>query len=803
MAVSASGASVLVGLVQSCEPDLGAERARESASIIGSLVMRAAPTLIAVMLVAVGTRWLDVLPWKPWMPWEPWVVPPSASATDLFAALAGFSGLFLGFYFTGLGLLVQSVYTAGSREMRRTILRGRLEVSYVQYVVFLGVLSLVHLGLESLGQTTGPISIAVTAIAGAVALVGASGLMTSGLRFLDPAVLTEEVRREFLRVYALVDDRESTGAVSRAAHVRCQSILDVFPELASHDRPTAEPSIAVGALLLLQSYWSTKGERSLESGWWPPEVRRPDWFHASQSSISIALSTGTQLAETSAPDLLWVERIAVDAICVTLSQMLQTGDSLAATHLLAQIGTVARGGAQRLLVEESTFLTSRSTDALLDFARGSDASPGTERVGGARMLDVWDAHGSLHVQLLLGVRVGWDAFAQRLQSQASTLAADEIMSAEHLSVPLRSKERLSDLVKRLRFEAAIGQRSSTPRWYWLDFLTPLLLRGLHQDLERVEALIDRNQGDLRLLLADDPSPVVAASAARRTLEVRQKWESCRKTMQEADEGIRGFDRSKDFELPPSPFESAAVRAERERQEDALWALDAMPKLILSIGDPAAEELIGHTYTLLLHRCVEALVSSDLESFKKLFRRTFWLGVTLDGRVPFRSEGMREWDRTLLGVQPALDLMALSGLALIRDDVSGSGFWEPVRREWSRLLSDQGQERRQIERFLYLADNAVVTFGVEPRYFARTGWMQTMSQALREEGIAVGHRTMGSGPPPSRTLLHASTGADRGIESPINIFAGYFLLTRPLAAGLISTAGPGQFLRRYERIRTNS
>lgn len=776
---------------------LGARQTKETALVLGSLVFRSLPTLFVVAVVVAGSRWLDA---QAWMPGE---APASPIATDLFAALAGFSGVFLGFYFTALGFIVQSVYTGGSRELRGTILRGRIEVSYVQYVVFMGVLSIIHLGLESLGHVTGPVAIGTTVLAGAVALVGASGLMTSGLRFLDPAVLASDVRGEFVRIYGHVDDFERTGEVSRAAQVRCQSLADVFPELALRDGQIAEPDVAINVLLLLRTYWSTKGTRTWKSGWWPPEVQRPDWFRASHSAISVALNTGTQLAQSAAPDLLWVERAVVPAVCGTLTRLLRTGNSLEAARLIAQVGVIANEGAQRLLVEEATYLTSQITDTLLDHARNPEAEQRTERIGGARMLDVWDAHGSLHVQLLIGVRDGWSGFAEQIRSQIESISRDKVTGAESLKVPLRSKARLADLVKRLRFETTVEGRAGTPTWYWLDFLAPLLLRVLHQDMERVEDLIDRNQGDIRALLASEMSSVVNASAARRTLEVRQKWETCRTAMEQADADIRAFDRSGDFDLPSSPFESATVRAARERKEDALWALDAMPPLVASIGDPAAEELLGHTYTLLIHRCVEAVVLSDFPTFLELFRKTFWLGMLLDGKVPFRNEGMREFDRVRFAVQPALDLMALSGLALIREEAAGSGFWEPVRREWQRILTMEGGGRLRIQQLLLLADNAVVTFGVEPRYFVRASWMQEMTQALNAEGISTEYRTFGSPHPPLRSLLQAATGGSMGIEDPIDVFAGYFLLTHPLAVGLSSDRGPGHFLRRYELIRNGA
>lgn len=776
---------------------LGAEQTRESMSVLSSLVVQSAPMLLAVAVVAASTRWLDS---QAWLPWD---APTSPIATDLFAALAGFSGLFIGFYFTALGFVVQSVYTAGSRELRRTILRGRLEVSYVQYVVFLGVLSLVHLGMESLGAATGPISVGATALAGAVALVGAGGLMTSGLRFLDPAVLAAEATSEFIRVYARVDDREPTGSVSRDAQRRCQAVVNVFPELVAKIHPGADPSTAASALVLLRVYWATKGIRSWDSGWWPPEVQRPDWFRASSGEITVALKTGTQLGEKSAPDLLWVERVITRALCDTLRQMLMAGDSLEAAQLIASTGVAVNEGGQRLLVEESVLLADGITDTLIDFVRETDGDGRSERVGGARMLDVWDAHGSLLVQLLIGVRDGWGAFAPRLRSQAETVPRDTLDGAESLAVPLRSQERLADLVGRLRFESTVEGRADTPVWYWLDFMAPFLLRSLHRDLEVTEALVDRNQGEVRPLLGAGSAPLVAASAARRTLEVRQKWETCREAMDGADVAVRAFDRSKDFELLASPFDGAASRAARERTEDALWALDEMPRLVSGVGDPAAEELLGHTYTLLMHRCVEAVVSADLDTFTDLFSRTFWLGAMLDGTVPFQRAGMRELDQALLAAQPALDLMALSGVALIRDDASGSGFWEPVRHEWNRLLAAEGDGRQRVERLLSFADGAVGTYGVGPRYLVRTGWIQEMGRALRSEEITVDHRMVGSGPPPPRSLLHAASGGSLGLESPINVFAGYFLLTHPLAVGLTSDRGPGRFLRRYDRIRTGT
>ena len=199
-------------------------RARTNVRTVRALARRAVPTTAAAAAAVAGAAWLDGEPWTPDLPATP-------SASVLYGTLAGFAGVFLGIYYAALGVVVEQVYAAGSRALRKLVLAGRVEDVYVWMVVFLGVTNVLLLAVEAAGRPTGVASVGLVTLAGAVALVGARGLMTSGLRYFDPAVLAGEARLEAERLYDLVADAPSGKVATAAARVGAETQLSVLVEL--------------------------------------------------------------------------------------------------------------------------------------------------------------------------------------------------------------------------------------------------------------------------------------------------------------------------------------------------------------------------------------------------------------------------------------------------------------------------------------------------------------------------------------------------------------------------------------------
>ena len=603
-----------------------ARRARGSARAVGLLVRRALPTAAASGLTVAASVWLDGMAWMPGVPAEP-------SADTLYGALAGFAGVFLGFYYTALGVVVEQVYAKGSRALRRLVLTGRTEEVYVWFVVYLGVTSLLLLAFETTGRATGIASVGLVTGAGIVALVSASRLMTGGLRYFDPTVLAGEARAEVERLYALVSDAPAGEIATTAARINAAPQLDVFVELAE----SGDASVAHHALLLLQRYWTTKPERSSTSAWWGQAVVRPDWFLSDSTSVEMAIQQGGHIREEARPDWTWVERPLVACVSGVLTRLVASGDWESAHRVVARVAETVRLGAISLLVDESAALLDAVTDVML--ARWSAGDVETGREGGARPADLWDAHGLVVVQLVIGARIGWEAFVGGLPEELERISATSPGDAERLRFPVRRKERLRILARKLQFEATVEGVTPTPRWFWADFVAPALLWELRDQFERVETAVDRQQGDVRPGLASDP--LASGTAARRTTEVRHLWELFRDVTRAAETSLRAMVRSGDYDLPEIPISRADTFDAREQIEDTLWISDGIWPLLRRESDPMAEELIGHAYARLMDRCIGALAARDLPAFEARVCRVssvrLWCST---GAFRFRGESGR-------------------------------------------------------------------------------------------------------------------------------------------------------------------
>lgn len=783
----------------------GKERLRDAAEAFRALLRQAGSSFLAAVLLATAILYLEGT--DLWLRLERAVGFPNVSrgaAARLYGTLASLAGLFVSLYFTAVGFLTNALYAGASRELRATVLREQISTFYIRLVLGLGALSLFFLAAEAIGHTTRALAVLVTSVTGIFALFGAGSLLGGTLRFFNPANFAADARRALSKLFGYLTPESTWMAepsVQGAVRERAREALGLFDEARrlceSEELPSSSLEVGQHTVALLNAYWNVKPVIGAESAWWQPSPEPEDWFLASKPAIDAALQRGTSLKLETAPDRLWVERALSPAVARTLGELAGREKWSYASQLLGATGTAIETASEHFFVAEGAHILSNAEKALLECA--TQAPDEDVRDRGAQFSDVWDALGAAHVQLMIGARRSLRRIAP--DALRDTLAdidwGDDAAVSASPFMP-DAKERLETLGATLRFERAIEGSVMSPAWYRAEFLLPDLLGGLHRRVEQLEQRKEQLLEDAHASLSEGEKHFSAAHLARRGLEIQRQWSLFVEAAKEMDEQLRSVARADEFELPTFDWKSVCKSAQRCEQRAIDRLLELVPTLLLRLEDSRSRDLIGHIYTVATDRCAATIVSGEAERFSDLFHQTFNLGAFLWARVPLKDTRHTEWNQARIGVQPALDLMALSGLALARDEVDGPGFWQPVRETWNYFMEVSGvPPRERIEQLLLIGKNAATTFGVPPRSTIRTGWRRSMSQNLRERGFDVGYHSSKPSRPASRPLLAAIlSGGHQGIERPIDIFLGAYVAARSESAGLELPSSVRSFLRRW-------
>lgn len=753
-------------------------------------------TAVGVILIGRSEIWLNL---------ESMIGMPSnveGASARLYGTITSLAGLFVSLYFTAVGFLTSALYGGASSELRSIVLSERISNFYVRFVLWAGAVSLCFLTSEALGYSTQSLPLIIVSIAGIFSLLAAGTLLGGTLRFFNPSSIVAEAHRNLDILFGYFEEGSSLKRQKTLHSIlreRARKIIRLFEEALrlckSENQPIALSEIGGHGASILQSYWNVKLRLPAESGWWQPEPKSEGWFLANYNSINVALQTGTSLRREQELDRLWVERDLSSSLARTLEQLLQQQKWADIARLLDQTRKISGTGGERLLLKEVLLLLSKLGTVL---QKHTDSKNHASQDRGVRMSDVWDVYGGAYVQLLIGAKHGLNRIRpENINNLVSTTDWYNDVSVGTTPLMPDMKKRVELLGETLRFERTVEGRSLTPDWYQVEFILPVVLKGLHKRVNLIQSHIYHLTQDVTETLKDDGMHLSACQLAERGLEIQSKWGLFIEKAQEIDKSLRKTIKADDFEYPDFDWKALDEDFHNAEEQAVNRFIGFVPDLSLDRDNEREKELLGHIYSLATDRCAQAVTSGSADRFSELFEQVFTLALFLWGCVPLKAANMRDWDRTRIEVQPILDVMALSGLALVRDEVDGPGFWEPVRDDWSNLLSMSYRPPRELMQVLLtIGGEAVTTFGVAPRFTIRTGWKQLMEDTLRERGILSGYRDQQTNSSMHRPLLNAILGGVHGIEDPIDVLLAALIVMRPESIGLDWPRDARSFLRRW-------
>ena len=226
--------------------------------------------------------------------------------TSLFTTLTGVAGVFLGLYFTAVSTLASSVYSRVPADIRSLLVADKISNVYISLVSYLGVLSLLLLGMQAIGWPAGRLTIATIALLGVVALFSFVKLGMRTFNFYDPPSLATYALKELSDLMLAVSP---TGPHSRdlsfqaAYHRRAVHCTDTFTNIVKlstndqyqHLRGDSLKQMAQMTLGTLRYYVRIKPHIPTESAWFRSELKQPNWLTTNQMNVDLAVRTGTTL----------------------------------------------------------------------------------------------------------------------------------------------------------------------------------------------------------------------------------------------------------------------------------------------------------------------------------------------------------------------------------------------------------------------------------------------------------------------------------------------------------------------------
>jgi hypothetical protein len=675
------------------------------------------------------------------------------SYSGFVGAAVGAEAVFLALFFTTVGVIASTAYAQVPSEIRSLFIRERTSLLYVWNVAVALLVGLILLTVPVVThRELHGVTVLLFAVLTAFSVLSLVLLGLQMFNFFDLSTLSYPLPRRFLQAIkaASAAGKDLPEEIQQqAAHDRAADVLHQYRQLTEliHGRNIPEANAPERIAQQLLACWNAgsglKPTIPTKSKWFSLAAAHPNWLTMDHTQLGMALATRTSVQPTLAPDPLWAEQLIAGCIERLLPTLSTKAEWQRAVRVVDAANELISNLATRLQLDEARLLRRTVTTYLRGIAE-ADGGPVTGDDAFAAGGEGWeDFCLAAADRETLGFTLFWLGLARRFdqidsQSLATSFdaAVATVQGAYQAGAPRMLLALLEDIANGIEFEKRTEHQRITPVW-WVHHLAA---RNLTRTLvTAVRAFID----EVRTELID---PLVADTGARAELATIRIFDSL-----ELAEKLRfhlgGLHRaievldtlrhvpSNDEQWPDTSFPDDAPQMFEEQLYRKLG--EVALRLEHDPHDTGRPDLFGQAYKVLFDADFHAILGGRTEVGKELFPKVMAMAELARVRLIDDLAVERQREQVIFGTEPLVDMMELSGYALLMSEVNGEGIWPDVREMWDRILSTDTAPAlaRQLAAVLSAHENL---FALTSGGIGRTERQMELARLLAARGIVDRH-----------------------------------------------------------------
>ena len=699
------GAKALFEVVRSVIPSL-------EAFVVGCLVLAAVLALEAYMLAS-----------YPGLP----IAPQGDSAPPLgaFPTLAvQISASLLGFYLASVSIVLGRSYDDVSADVRELVLmstRTKIHLAFIGTAIGAGLtLVVLHSFEYSYGYLTVGLYVLLVALSGYAFVQLAFG----AFNLFDPIRLSNEPLQTLFRAIDRIDSKGFRGdePTLRDTAQRADTSLRVLAELMNLTRKrssvdtTTLVKMVEDLLENVSEYAQKKHRLAPTSAWFLPEPVYPRWVETDPLQVSNALKASTPLQPKMEPRTDWLERRASKLVSAALSSCIAVNNRAAALEITALVASTVRVLGRCYHINDAISMSEIVRDLCWDVQKENAAAI---------------AAASEPPKLLASLLLGWqEAVRSWPEEIRSSVYETDWESRRTRSVQIRGTSRVwtaaQDLLSEVQAELDIEGQRKTPDWYLRLKLADESILSLREfgaqlpDILRSFTLPEFTQS----------SPVLEAAAGEQALQALARAMPIADAISESVKGLESL-RMGNESQPTEGLDNLGERIRALRAPVLERIAEAVTDLrpVRSQSEP---DLFGSAWYALVYYTEDAIATGDEELVGRVFPRIIFATTTLENYI-LSTYGPPTYQYSSANYDPLMDLLELSGLAVVYASLRGDQSDDPVRRAWGNYF-DACQEPEEFAKLiLNMLDLGALSLPAETIW--RTEWGMRLSREVVRAGYA--------------------------------------------------------------------
>lgn len=677
------------------------------------------------------------------------------------AAAVGAEAAFLALFFTTVGVIASTTYARVPGEIRSLFVRERTSLIYV-WNVAVALLVGIALLISPVVTHYSPhgLTVAAFALLTVFSVLSLVLLGTQLFNFFDLSTLSRSLPRRFrrgLQGASASDKAIPEEAQQQAAHQRAASVLRIYSQLsdliASRDVAEAEAPERIGFELL--GCWAVasaaKTSIPTESKWYSLTAAHPNWLTMDHTQLSLALATSSGVQPRLSPDALWVESALARSLGRLLPTLATPAEWPRAFRVVDEANKLVSHLAARLQLDEARLLLRTVGAFLADVSGGHLVTSRADRPSNS---DDWDIPRMAaaeretlsYTQYWLGLIRPFEHIDQERLATSFDEAAATTMGPYEAGAPRSLLDLFEDIASGLAFEQRTEHQRVTPDW-WVHHLAARTL--LHTLVEAIRSFFEEVQAAVvGPLIADRESSAELITV--RILDALELAHKLRFHLPTANRAVAVLDSMRhepsDDELWPDGSLPDDVPPRLEEQLYRKLA-EVAPHLRADTHDSSRPDLFGQGYKRLSDATFRAILEGRADLGRQLFPTFIAMADRARARLIVDLGGHRVRDQAIFGTEPCVDMMELSGLALLMTEIDqAAGIWPEVRALWDQILSSPAGPTLAAQLTAVLSVHANL-FAITSGGIGRTDRQMALARLLNARGLGRQDHMGGEPAPP--------------------------------------------------------
>ena len=654
-------------------------------------------------------------------------------------AIAQAAAAVLAIFFAAISVVASTGYAKLTTQVRSLIAHDPLNRRYLRVLAHLTATGLAAAAMESAGYLP---STALLWYLLALAGVCMAAFLPLGVRtftLFDPDSLATFPTRSFARALNTVEpsghrwlDENFQNHANRIASDQLDLLADLVAFAISEARPRNNTLLKLmRQVLRLGAYYSTqKSKVPTESRWFARRASFRRWELSDSTATELAIQTGGTPAPEPVADLDFVES-HVNALLRECLQHLvrqQSFDDVAT--VLQHVGGTSTTYAKHFGQTEAAELNSTVRGALLPTLKTVDVSADL-----LKYLQIVDLIGYAAIgPVLYSPLAISERSVDRLLAIVKPLESLDrkgIYSNAQPRIVIKDAENLFD---RLMFEKATEGTVRTQAWYLNQIIALAWAAHIRDVIKTLPSLIERDFLTPSQELITAQRSMLAAVLLQRAIEACQKSKNRIESLEPLYEQLKTYQVA-ELEWKPSGSDNALSKVEEHRARVVELLASTVPELLTVPTDERLPDLVGPARAWIGDELLRLMDEKQEGGFRKLFGSYFAATIGTHDRFAALMRETSGRNYLYAAINTLLDVMDISGFALLFSEVDGTSFGTVARAFWDRLLSDGVGDATATIQMLYTAidarfDGPIFTSSA----MRRQEWGRKFASALQKRGV---------------------------------------------------------------------